>query len=109
MAHFNPFAGSDRPRFRPAKAVAAVAVHTNDDSRNNACVSLFVFGEGWHNNHHADPRSAAHGRRWFEWDLGFGIIRLLEVLGEAYDVIRPGGAAPLSDSLVRRRPISIEG
>jgi fatty-acid desaturase len=66
---------------------------TDDDSRNNAWVSLLVFGEGWHNNHHADPRSAAHGRRWFELDLGFGMIRIMEVLGMAYDVIRPTAAA----------------
>jgi stearoyl-CoA desaturase (delta-9 desaturase) len=38
---------------------------TPDDSRNNVVIGLLAGGEGWHNNHHADPRSAAHGRRWW--------------------------------------------
>ncbi len=32
-----------------------------DESRNNALVALLVFGDGWHNNHHAFEFSAAHG------------------------------------------------
>src|SRR5205085_10906322 len=32
---------------------------TPDDSRNNIWVAILAAGEGWHNNHHADPRSAA--------------------------------------------------
>jgi stearoyl-CoA desaturase (delta-9 desaturase) len=34
---------------------------TRDDSRNNWWVAILSFGEGWHNNHHAHPTSAAHG------------------------------------------------
>ena len=34
---------------------------TNDDSRNNGLIAALTFGEGWHNNHHAHPRSAKHG------------------------------------------------
>lgn len=37
---------------------------TKDNSRNNWLVALVTWGEGWHNNHHADQRSAAHGHRW---------------------------------------------
>jgi stearoyl-CoA desaturase (delta-9 desaturase) len=62
---------------------------TPDNSRNNVWVSLLVFGEGWHNNHHADARSAAHGHRWFELDLAFAMIRGLEALGIAREVVRP--------------------
>ena len=40
-----------------------------------------AWGEGWHNNHHAFPYSAAFGLRWFEFDPGFLFIRLLEALG----------------------------
>ena len=32
-----------------------------DEARNNWVVALLVFGEGWHNNHHAFPASARHG------------------------------------------------
>ena len=34
---------------------------TPDDSKNSMWVALLTFGEGWHNNHHALPRSARHG------------------------------------------------
>ena len=38
---------------------------TTDNSRNNWLVALMSHGEGWHNNHHADQRSAMHGHRWW--------------------------------------------
>ncbi len=41
---------------------------TADASRNCWWVALLSFGEGWHNNHHAHPRRARHGLRWFELD-----------------------------------------
>lgn len=37
---------------------------TNDDSRHNALQALLTGGEGWHNNHHANPLSARHGLDW---------------------------------------------
>ncbi len=54
---------------------------TSDDSRNNWWVALLTFGEGWHNNHHAYPTSARHGLRWYEFDLTWIQIWLLQVLG----------------------------
>ena len=45
---------------------------------------------GWHNKHRADPRSADHGRRWFELDPGFAMIRAMEAPGLESDVISPG-------------------
>lgn len=62
---------------------------TDDDSRNNPFVAVFAFGEGWHNNHHAVPRSAAHGMRWFEFDPTYWVIRILETLGLVWDVVKP--------------------
>jgi stearoyl-CoA desaturase (delta-9 desaturase) len=62
-----------------------------DQSRNCWWVALLSFGEGWHNNHHHRPRCAAHGHRWFEVDLTYALIRLLERLGLAHGVIRPPG------------------
>ena len=44
----------------------------DEESTNNWLVAIFSFGEGWHNNHHADQRSAAHGQRWFEVDITYG-------------------------------------
>jgi stearoyl-CoA desaturase (delta-9 desaturase) len=54
---------------------------TRDDSRNNRIVVAVTFGEGWHNNHHAHPRSARHGLTWREPDINWMLICLLERLG----------------------------
>ncbi|HEX5689779.1 MAG TPA: acyl-CoA desaturase, partial [Roseiflexaceae bacterium] len=51
---------------------------TRDASRNNWWVGLLAFGEGWHNNHHAFPRSAFHGMEWWQFDLSSWLIRTLE-------------------------------
>jgi stearoyl-CoA desaturase (Delta-9 desaturase) len=61
----------------------------NDNSRNLGVMALLAWGEGWHNNHHAFPYSAAFGLRWFEFDPGFLLIRSLERLGLAWDVKVP--------------------
>ncbi len=60
---------------------------TSDDSRNNWLVALLTYGEGWHNNHHSFPRMARHGHRWWEIDVTFMTIRLLEKLGLAWNVV----------------------
>lgn len=62
---------------------------TKDNSRNNWWVALLSFGEGWHNNHHAQPRSAAHGMRWYELDLTYWTILLMRACGLAWKVVRP--------------------
>lgn len=56
---------------------------TSDDSTNNWWVALLTFGEGWHNNHHAHPRSAKHGLAWYELDVNWWGIKALKVLGLA--------------------------
>lgn len=56
---------------------------TRDDSRNNWWVALLTFGEGWHNNHHAHPTSARHGLAWYELDITWIHIRLLQLTGLA--------------------------
>jgi stearoyl-CoA desaturase (delta-9 desaturase) len=61
---------------------------TKDRSYNEWIVGLLAFGEGWHNNHHAFPRSAFHGLRWWQFDLSGYIIWTLEHLGLARDVYR---------------------
>ena len=61
---------------------------TNDRSRNQWLVALLSFGEGWHNNHHAFPRSAFHGLRWWQFDSSALFIRGLEKVGLAWNVQR---------------------
>ena len=60
---------------------------TRDNSRNLWWVALLTYGEGWHNNHHAFPRMAMHGHKWWEIDTAFRSIRLLETLGLAWNVV----------------------
>jgi stearoyl-CoA desaturase (Delta-9 desaturase) len=50
---------------------------TRDRSTNEWIVGLLAFGEGWHNNHHAFPRSALHGLHWWQLDGSGLLIRLL--------------------------------
>ncbi len=61
---------------------------TTDQSRNEWVVGLLGFGEGWHNNHHAFPRSAFHGLHWWQFDLSGYIIWTLERVGLVSDVYR---------------------
>jgi stearoyl-CoA desaturase (delta-9 desaturase) len=61
----------------------------DDNSRNLGVMALLAWGEGWHNNHHAFPYSAAFGLRWFEFDPGFMLVKLLEALGLAWNVKVP--------------------
>lgn len=61
---------------------------TRDQSHNEWIVGLLAFGEGWHNNHHAFPRSAFQGFHWWQLDFSGYIIWALERLGLAYDVYR---------------------
>ena len=59
---------------------------THDDSRNNGLIAALTFGEGWHNNHHANPRSAKHGLTWYEFDVNWVQIKFLEKIGLATKV-----------------------
>lgn len=59
---------------------------TRDTSRNNPIVAFLTLGEGWHNNHHQSPTAANFGRRWWEIDPGYQIIRVLSWCGLAWDI-----------------------
>jgi stearoyl-CoA desaturase (delta-9 desaturase) len=59
---------------------------TRDDSRNSWWVALLTGGEGWHNNHHAHPVSARHGLAWYEFDINYYGIWVMEKLGLAKKV-----------------------
>lgn len=56
------------------------AFETNDNSKNNLILALLTFGEGWHNNHHHYPASARQGFKWWQIDITFYLLLLLEKL-----------------------------
>ncbi len=64
---------------------------TSDESRNVGWLAIPSFGEAWHNNHHAFPRAASHGMRWYEVDLSALFIRGLAAVGLASDVVHIDG------------------
>jgi len=53
---------------------------TRDQSRNIAPWGIIVGGEELHNNHHLNPASPRLSRHWFEFDIGWMYIRILEIL-----------------------------
>jgi stearoyl-CoA desaturase (Delta-9 desaturase) len=61
---------------------------TGDESRNLAWLAIPTWGEAWHNNHHAFPTSYRHGLRRWQIDPSAAIIRMLEMIGLAWDVVR---------------------
>jgi stearoyl-CoA desaturase (delta-9 desaturase) len=75
---------------------------TGDNSTNNVIISLVTSGEGWHNNHHASPRSASHGHYWWELDLMFVTIRLLQKVGLASNILSPHSSPRFSAAAQRR-------
>jgi sn-1 stearoyl-lipid 9-desaturase len=59
---------------------------TTDNSTNCWWVALTTYGEGWHNNHHAYQYSARHGMKWWEIDITWITIQVLQLLGLATKV-----------------------
>jgi stearoyl-CoA desaturase (delta-9 desaturase) len=60
---------------------------TEDRSTNVFWLALPSMGEAWHNNHHAFPRSAYHGLRWWELDVSALVIRSMHRAGLAWNVV----------------------
>jgi stearoyl-CoA desaturase (delta-9 desaturase) len=59
----------------------------DDHSTNVFWLALPSLGESWHHNHHAFPRSARHGLRWWEVDVTGLVILAMKRLGLARDVV----------------------
>ncbi|CAF1923934.1 unnamed protein product [Brassica oleracea] len=74
---------------------------TNDTSRNVWWLSVFSFGESWHNNHHAFESSARQGLEWWQIDISWYIVRFLEIIGLATDVKLPSESQRRRMALVR--------
>lgn len=62
---------------------------TNDDSRNNIFLSMLTLGEGWHNNHHFYPACARQGFQWWEIDITYYMLLLLEKMRIIKNLRRP--------------------
>jgi stearoyl-CoA desaturase (delta-9 desaturase) len=83
-----------------AHVVGTRRYQTSDDSRNNPVLAVLTFGEGWHNNHHHYQRSARQGFYWWELDVSYYILKLLEAVRLVHDVqgvprhIRDDDASP---------------
>jgi stearoyl-CoA desaturase (delta-9 desaturase) len=78
---------------------------TTDESRNSWVLALLTTGEGWHNNHHHFPGSARQGFFWWEFDLTYYVLRVLELLGLVWDLRRVPEASlagPLSANALAR-------
>ncbi len=66
---------------------------TTDRSRNSLLLALVTWGEGWHNNHHAAPKSAFLGHRWYQIDIGGIMIRVMAWLRLARSLTLPPTAS----------------
>jgi stearoyl-CoA desaturase (delta-9 desaturase) len=62
---------------------------TQDDSKNNWLVGLVSNGEGWHNNHHAEPRSVKNGHRWWELDVSYLTVLGWSWIGLTWNLVTP--------------------
>ncbi len=61
---------------------------TDDRSTNVFWLALPSLGEAWHHNHHAFPRAAVQGLKWWEIDLSGLVIRAMKALRLAWNVVR---------------------
>jgi len=58
-------------------------VETKDNSKNIVPWGIIVGGEEMHSNHHADPANPKLSRKWWEFDIGWMYIQILEFLNLA--------------------------
>merc|ERR1719265_1841928 len=62
---------------------------SGDNSMNNWVLGILGFGDGWHNNHHAFPRSCRHGLDWWEIVLNWMLLQAMEAVGLAWNLQVP--------------------
>jgi stearoyl-CoA desaturase (delta-9 desaturase) len=66
--------------------------NTSDISMNNWLLGILAFGEGWHNNHHAFETSCRHGLKWWQIDMTWYTVKVLEFFGLANSLKYPSEA-----------------
>lgn len=49
--------------------------------KNSWLLSILMYGDGWHRNHHHHPALPRAGLKWFEFDPAFQILRILNWIG----------------------------
>ncbi|MDZ7963741.1 MAG: acyl-CoA desaturase [Nostoc sp. DedSLP03] len=74
--------------------------NTREQSTNNIWLAIPTHGESWHNNHHAFPNSAKFGLKWWQIDLGYWVIRTLELTGLVWNV-----KAPTTDAIEAKKVV----
>ena len=67
---------------------------------------MLAFGEGWHNNHHAFEHSARHGLEWWQIDMTWYAIRVLEALGLATNIKLSTPAQKQKMAFARSKPLN---
>jgi stearoyl-CoA desaturase (delta-9 desaturase) len=77
-----------------------------DHSTNVAWLSLVSLGESWHHNHHAFPRSAFHGLRWWELYPSGLLILAMQRIGLAWNVVRITPERQLQKVQSRPKPVA---
>jgi stearoyl-CoA desaturase (Delta-9 desaturase) len=58
-------------------------VETPDTSTNLIPWAFWIGGEELHNSHHSDGANPKFSQKWWEFDIGWMYIRVLEILGLA--------------------------
>jgi len=80
---------------------------TTDTSRNSMIFALVTMGEGWHNNHHFYPSSAAQGFRWWQLDASFYLLWAGEKLGVVQALRRAPSAAVIARLTAGAGPVRL--
>ncbi len=62
---------------------------TTDSSRNSVILALLTLGEGWHNNHHYFPSSTNQGFYWWEIDITYYALKLMQKIGLTKELRNP--------------------
>jgi stearoyl-CoA desaturase (delta-9 desaturase) len=62
---------------------------TGEESKNSWWLAIVTLGEGWHNNHHHYPLSCRQGFFWYELDVTYYVLLLMEKLGLVWSLQAP--------------------
>lgn len=76
---------------------------TTDDSRNNWFVAIITLGEGWHNNHHYYQSATNQGFFWWEVDVSFYILRMLNWSGLVWDLRKPSRKHLMANRVTKKK------
>lgn len=75
-----------------------------DASRNISPIGFFIGGEELHNNHHTYATSAKFSVKWWEFDMGWFVIRALQLFGLA----KPKRVSPKPQLIPGKAAVDVE-